>query len=301
MNAASMNVQANVQAQSGLFYFDPAMKVSLIVSAIFHVVVVVVLSLSLPYISKDTLMMSNPVSVEIVDVSDIAQTNKPAPPQKPEPEKKMAPPQDKPAPPKVDSEKPPEITEPKPPDVKEEVAEPRDAVPPPKPLEKKAEKPKPPKKKPPMKKEKAAPKEDDFASLLKNLTPDAAEQAEETAEASETAADVSQIAALANRLTIGEMDAVKQGLMPCWNIPIGAKNAQDLVVEVRVLMNPDRTVQRATIMDQSRYNRDSHFRAAAEAALRALRNPRCAPLQLPPDKYEQWKTTVIEFNPQNML
>ncbi|GJL84730.1 MAG: hypothetical protein DHS20C02_05050 [Micavibrio sp.] len=289
-----------VQAQDGLFYIDPAMRGSFIVSGLFHVAVVVVLSLSLPYISKDYLMVSNPVSVEIVDVSEIAQTNKPSPPKKPEPEKKMAPPQEKPAPPKVEAEKPPDLTKPKPPDVKEEVAEPRDAVPPPKPLEKKAEKPKPPKKKPPVKKAEAAPK-DDFASLLKNLTPDAAEETESAETPDATASEVSQIANLADRITISEMDMVKRGLMPCWNIPIGAKNAEDLVVEVRVLMNPDRTVQQATILNQSRYNRDSHYRAAAEAALRALRNPRCAPLQLPPDKYEQWKTTVIEFNPQNML
>lgn len=292
-------------SEDGLFYIDPAMRGSFIVSVIFHVLVVAVLSFSLPYISKDTLMLSNPVSVEIIDISDIAQTNKPAPPKKKDPEEKPAPAPDKPAPPKVTSEQPPDLTKPKPPDVKDEVAEPRKAVPPPKPLEKKAEikKPDPPKKKPPEKKAEAAPKQDDFASLLKNLTPDAAEATDEEAPevVDSVSSEISQIANLSDRLTISEMDAVKRGLMPCWNIQIGAKNAEDLVVEVRVLMNPDRTVQQATILNQSRYNQDSHYRAAAEAALRALRNPRCAPLQLPPDKYEQWKTTVIEFNPQNML
>lgn len=292
-------------AANGFFYFDPAMRSALVKSGVFHIAVVVLLSITLPFIKKDTLLLSNPISVEIVDVADIAQTNKPAPPKKVDEEKKPEPAPDKPAPPKVASETPPDLTKPKPPDVKNEVAEPKEAVPPPKPLEKKAEekKPEPPKPKPPEKKAEAAPKADDFASLLKNLTPDAAEATEEEAAENVDAvsSEISQIATLSDRLTISEMDAFKQGLMRCWVVPIGAKNAEDLVVEVRVLINPDRTVQKATILNESRYNRDTHFRAAADAALRALRNPSCSPLQLPPERYDQWKTTVIEFNPQNML
>ena len=77
--------------------------------------------------------------------------------------------------------------------------------------------------------------------------------------------------------------------------------AEDMVVDVRIAVNPDRTLQQATIVDQLRYNTDSVFRAAADAAMRALRNPRCTPLELPPDKYEEWKDTVLTFNPKDML
>ena len=63
----------------------------------------------------------------------------------------------------------------------------------------------------------------------------------------------------------------------------------------------DGTVKNAGVLDIGRYNRDSAFRAAADSALRALRNPRCSPLKLPPEKYDQWKTIVINFDPQDML
>ena len=81
----------------------------------------------------------------------------------------------------------------------------------------------------------------------------------------------------------------------------GAKYAEELVVAVKVYMNPDRTVRSASVADQLRYSRDSHFRAAADSALRALRNPRCSPLELPEDKYEQWREITIRFDPRQML
>ena len=79
------------------------------------------------------------------------------------------------------------------------------------------------------------------------------------------------------------------------------EEAKDLSVEIRVQMRRDMTVDKASVLDRGRYNRDSAFRAAADSALRALRNPRCSPLKLPPEKYQQWKTIVINFDPRNML
>jgi len=46
---------------------------------------------------------------------------------------------------------------------------------------------------------------------------------------------------------------------------------------------------------------DPAFRAAAMAATRALRNPQCSPLELPPDKYQEWQTMTIHFDPKEML
>ena len=110
-----------------------------------------------------------------------------------------------------------------------------------------------------------------------------------------------QIARLADQLTISELDAFKYQLEPCWNVPAGAKFAENLAVEIRVSMNRDGTVNKSSVLDRGRYNRDSAFRAAADSALRALRNPRCSPLKLPSEKYEQWKSIVINFDPQQML
>ncbi|NTU76393.1 MAG: cell envelope integrity protein TolA [Alphaproteobacteria bacterium] len=94
---------------------------------------------------------------------------------------------------------------------------------------------------------------------------------------------------------------MRRQIQQCWNMPVGARNAQDLIVEVLIEMNQDRTVRSAEVVDQSRLATDPYFRSAAEAALRALRHPKCSPLELPPDQYEQWKTIRFNFDPRDML
>ncbi|HQX27968.1 MAG TPA: energy transducer TonB, partial [Alphaproteobacteria bacterium] len=227
---------------------------------------------------------------------------------KPKEEKKELPPpvQEKPSPPKMAEETPPEIEKPKPPELKEEVKEkPVEQLAPPKPEKKKEEvKPKEkPKPKPDTTKVEKK-KEQDFDSLLKNLTPDTEEeQPVESVETAENSAVDSAIAQLSDRLTMSEMDALRHQLQGCWNLgaSAGGKYAEELIVAVRVQINKDRTVQNAAVVDMGRYQRDNAFRAAAEAALRALRNPRCTPLAVPPDKYNTWKNTIINFDPSDML
>ena len=94
---------------------------------------------------------------------------------------------------------------------------------------------------------------------------------------------------------------MRRQIEQCWNPPIGARDAQNLVVEVTIAVNPDRTVQNAEVVDKSRMSGDPYFRAAAEAAIRALYNPRCSPLELPEGKYEQWKNIDFTFDPRDML
>lgn len=111
----------------------------------------------------------------------------------------------------------------------------------------------------------------------------------------------SQAPALADRLSISEEDALRRQISQCWNMPVGARDADKLIVEVLIEVNEDRTVRSVEIADQSRYGSDSFFRAAADAAIRALRNPRCSPLALPPDKYQTWQTIRFTFDPRDML
>lgn len=98
-----------------------------------------------------------------------------------------------------------------------------------------------------------------------------------------------------------ELDALRYQLSQCWNIPAGAQGAEDLNVEVKIVVNPDRTAQSVTIVDMARYNSDSFFRAAADSARRAVLNPNCSPLKLPADKYDQWHVTYVNFNPKDMF
>jgi hypothetical protein len=66
-------------------------------------------------------------------------------------------------------------------------------------------------------------------------------------------------------------------------------------------MRADGTVEDAKIVDLSRYAADNFFRAAADSAVRAVKNPRCSPLKFPPQKYDQWKNFTLNFNPKDLL
>ncbi len=247
----------------------------------------------IPFVIKEPIDLAVPISVEIVDISDVTQTDRVAVPV----EKKAE--EEKPAPEKIVKPTPPEIAEPPPPEISEMAPPDLDTPPVAKPIVKPAPK-KPPK---PAEKKKDPPKKD-FQSLLKDITPVERQNAEPQKDIKDVLASTSaesQIANLGDKLTVSEMDALRQQLSRCWNVDPGAKYAENLVVEVRVFMNPDRSVQQAVILDTLRYNTDSAFRAAAESAVRAFRNPNCMPLALPPDKYNEWKTTVIVFDPREML
>lgn len=101
------------------------------------------------------------------------------------------------------------------------------------------------------------------------------------------------------KVTVSEIDAVKRQLRRCWNPPPGGKDAEDMVISIELQMNPDGSVRRADIADKSRMS-DPYFRASAEAGLRAVLNPRCNPLKLPPEKYRQWQEITINFDPKEM-
>ena len=109
-------------------------------------------------------------------------------------------------------------------------------------------------------------------------------------------------APLGSQLTASENDVlinlIKQQLVPCWNVPAGARDAKELNVQVRASVNPDGTVRQATIVDQGRMS-DPLVRAAAESARRTFFNPQCTPLKLPSDKYEVWKDLVVNFDPRD--
>jgi hypothetical protein len=266
------------------------------------------------------------IPFDIVDIGEITNTRiagqqeegagaKPVPAaqQKPQPPEKVAP-----------LQKPPEPA-PKTPEKAETVP---DALSP-KPMSKPTP-PAPPKPEPP----KPQPQPDQLTSVLKNVaklkptTPDEA-KADKDATSKEKATPEARGAAgassgstgagagsstetgvgkgvgfgpaLGDRLMISEEDALRRQISQCWNMPVGAKEAENLAVEVLIEVNPDRTVREVHIVDEMRLATDRYFRAAAESAVRALRSPKCTPLALNPDKYEQWKVIRFNFDPRDML
>jgi outer membrane biosynthesis protein TonB len=144
-----------------------------------------------------------------------------------------------------------------------------------------------------------------FDALLRNLasqdTPPSPDAPPQTTNIASDRASSQPRAPLGSQLSASEVDMIREQISRCWNIPAGARDAKDLVVEIRVVVLPDGTVQQATIVDQGRAVADPFFRAAAESARRAFFNPLCRPLRLPPDKYDIWKDMVVDFSPKDVL
>ncbi len=261
-------------------------------SIIFHIVIFTMVSVGFPNFAKKLPPIETAIIVEMVDLADISQLNKE--PAKPKPVYNK-------------SENAPErvpLKEAKP-DIND--------VPPPPPKDKKPKldkqiikNPPKPKNKPRITKPKPAIKAEepedsmDFTSLLKSLTPD--EPEEQTPIKSPNSQDpISQIADFSKQMTRSEIDDLNRGVQPCWNVNAGGRDAHNLIVELMVFVAQDRSVRDVQIIDTVSYNSDNHFRAAAEAARRALLNPRCSTLNLPPEKYERWKKFRYIFDPSNML
>ncbi|HKT17505.1 MAG TPA: hypothetical protein VJR47_05650, partial [Stellaceae bacterium] len=156
--------------------------------------------------------------------------------------------------------------------------------------------PPPPAPKPPVPQ---AAKQDNtsFDQLLKNL---ANRKLEPQQQSQGQAQKSSQpLAPLAAQLSTSEIDLVKQQIEACWNVPAGARDAENLRPEFRVVMNRDGTVRSTQLLNPERLN-DPFFQAAADSANRALLNPRCQPLKLPPQKFDQWQTFTITFDPKDI-
>jgi len=103
-------------------------------------------------------------------------------------------------------------------------------------------------------------------------------------------------------MSLSEKDAIKGQIIPNWNAPAGVKDAQTLVVRVRVELQQDGSVKTAVLADgqQARYNSDAQFRAAADSAIRAVH--KSSPLKnLPPDKYGMWKEFELNFDPKDII
>lgn len=284
---------------------DPGMKRPLVTSLIIHGILLIVAIVGLPHIARDV-ELAEPVSVELLPISELTTTNKPPVKAPPKEEKKEEPP-----PPKQEElEKPPTVketakAEPEPEKEPEKVEKAEAVIPKEENPEPKKEEPKKPKKEIPKKTDvkKEAKAEEDFDALLKNLAEEKPEPKTEVTENTEKTdpTPAPNVSRISDRLSMSETDALRQQLGMCWNIMAGAQNSENLAVEVRLYVNPDRTVRQVDILDQSRYNSDTFFRAAADSVLRAVRNPMCSPLNLPADKYDQWKEIVVNFDPRDMF
>jgi colicin import membrane protein len=99
-------------------------------------------------------------------------------------------------------------------------------------------------------------------------------------------------------LSMNELDALRARLRDCWDVPVGVRDARDLVVTVRIQFKKDGSLT----SDPTVVNRSPQpvFQVASESAVRAIR--KCAPFSfLPPAKYEAWKDVEVNFDPREMF
>tara|TARA_R110002110_G_scaffold85816_4_gene223728 strand:- start:64799 stop:65686 length:888 start_codon:yes stop_codon:yes gene_type:complete len=280
-------------------------------SAVAHVSVIVVAQFGLPFLFTPPEVTATVIPVEVVSIDDVTRPPAAATPEPdPEPTRTASPqpppkpPQPVPEPPKqVQPEKIAALPEPAPPVIK------------PAPPKKKAPQPKPEPAPPVAKAQpKAKPKPPvptrSFDNILKDLAAEekpvkTAERARKPETERDKGKEAPQQSQIAERATIAELDLlrqlIRQQIRECWNPPVGARDAEDLIVTVLIRLDPQGVVREATVVDAPLMGLDRYFQAAAESARRAVLNDRCQPLQLPADKYEIWKEIRFNFDPSKML
>jgi hypothetical protein len=101
-------------------------------------------------------------------------------------------------------------------------------------------------------------------------------------------------------LTLSEVDALRAQIERCWIVQAGARYAEDLVVTLRVFLNPDGSLRsEPKVVEGDRLAADPFFRAAAESAIRAVL--KCEPFKMPVTKYDRWREIELTFDPREML
>jgi len=104
-------------------------------------------------------------------------------------------------------------------------------------------------------------------------------------------------------MTADLQTALSSQIMQCWSPPVGAPNANDLVVDFDLFLNQDGSVARPPQLTGNSASEAAHnpfTRAAAEAARRAIYT--CAPYKLPANRYNIWQEiNPFHFDPRQMM
>ncbi|MDP4823248.1 MAG: hypothetical protein NWR47_04795 [Aestuariivirgaceae bacterium] len=282
---------------------------SLTVSLLVHAGILISAVVALPQAKLPPVEERDPISVEIVEITDTSTRVATKPDAPKVPEAPPAPPKAEPAPkPKkqaaVEPEPEPEPvpTEPAPPDEKklEELVKKAEEAPAPKP---EPPKPAPPKPRPKPKPKPKAPEKpklnvDELAALL-NKIPDEPPPVEESqTDGVPSLGDIEQLLGRDAANSADLVDYLSQATSRCWSPPTGVAEAQDLVISVKIAFGQDGSVTGTPQVMNSSAN--PLFNVAAAAAVRAVLI--CAPYEkLPRDRYEEWRETQINFNPANMF
>ncbi len=263
---------------------------SLIYSLSFHVVMILLTILSLPFMIRQPIDLPPILSVEFIQISD--KTNIPFAPKArkvlekvKEEEKRVVSEQ---APPAAKAkEKPDRIPLPKKQDEKKE-------------LIKKKQNPK--EVKPEIRQASEFEKKEIIdTSQIAALIDKAKEESAKTEKSKNKLTQSSVKNSFASGLTLSEEDALRAQIFGCWTVPLGLPYDKDLLVRVKLELKQDGTINKSEILDHERMNKPGQkfYKILAESALRAVRI--CQPLRVPQTGYEKWKSIQLNFDPTEML
>ena len=267
------------------------MNRSIIISSLFHIFLIIITAMSLPFLAKKPIDLPPIVSVELIQITD--KTNIPFAPKA----KKTIE--------KIKEEEKKLVSEQAPPKKVKKIKP--DAVPMPDDKIKKVEKIKEDKQNPEKidnevkqvsefeKKELFDP--NNIAALIDKSKEESAQTSNKTNKVTQDQQkNIENVG-----LSLSEEDALKAQIFGCWSIPLGLPYNENLLVRIKLQLKKDGTIMKSEILDHERMNRPGQkfYKVLAESALRAVRL--CQPLKVPPTGYDKWKDLQLNFNPLEML
>ena len=263
---------------------------NIIISSTFHLIIIFITAMSLPFLTKKPIDLPPIISVELIQITDI--TNIPFAPkakkiiEKVKEKEKLVSEQ---APPKVVKKEKPDAV-PLPDEKIEKVKKLKDKKQNPEKIDNK------------VKQVSEFEKEELFdpnniAALIDKSKEDVGETIDKSNKTSQDQdRTVDNIG-----LSLSEEDALKAQIFGCWSLPLGLPYHKNLLVRIKLKLKPDGMVLRSEILDHARMNQPGQgfYKVLAESALRAIRI--CQPLRVPPTGYEKWKDLQLNFDANEML
>lgn len=100
-------------------------------------------------------------------------------------------------------------------------------------------------------------------------------------------------------LSESDYEVVRSQIYPYWIVPAGVKDAENIIIAIRVKLRDNGEVADIKILDENRYNADYVFRAVADSARRAVLE--ASPLSIPKGKMNLFREFVFSFNLKETL
>ena len=260
------------------------------ISSTFHLFIILIAAMSLPFLSKKPIDLPPIISIELIQITD--KTNIPFAPkakkiiEKIKKEEKL-----------VSEQAPPKIVKKEKPDA---VPLPDEKIEKVKKLEEKKQNPE--KIDNEIKQVSEFEKEEVFDhDKIAALIDKSKEEIAETTEKSNRVTQSQDKNMVISGLTLSEEDALKAQIFGCWSIPLGLPYNENLLVRIKLKLKPDGSVIKTEILDHARMNKpgQSFYKVLAESALRAIQL--CQPLRVPTTGYERWKDLQLNFDARDML